>query len=176
MADKCLAKPSWSFFLLIGFYMRRINYDSATVNNPVFIEQRNISFQNNISLKTMRLGDLSWENCETHGRIVSLDQFGSRRAITDLFVMFIAWARKKASNVHKPPSKLAIVLISNIQSPLIVQWKVQNHNMKSSGHMHAQNFLIAERERSIYDSCRFDIGRFRAEQTNYERRLHLLTH
>ena len=39
--------------------------------------------------------------------------------------------------------------------------------------MHAQNFLIAERERSIYDSCRFDIGRFRAEQTNYERRLHL---
>ena len=134
MADKCLAKPSWRFFLLIGFYMRRINYDSATVNNPVFIEQRNISFQNNISLKTMSLGDLSWENCETHGRIVSLDQFGSRRAIADLFVMFIAWARKKASNVHKPPSKLAIVLISNIQSPLIVQWKVQNHNMKSSGH------------------------------------------
>ena len=35
-------------------------------------------------------------------------------------------------------------------------------------------FLIAERERSIYDSgpdsCRFDIGRFRAKPTNYERR------
>ena len=28
--------------------------------------------------------------------------------------------------------------------------------------MHAQHFLIAERERSIYDSCRFDIGRSRA--------------
>ena len=25
---------------------------------------------------------------------------------------------------------------------------------------------------TIHDSCRFDIGRFRAEPTNYERRLH----
>ena len=51
--------------------------DSATVNISVFIEQRNISFQNDISLKTMRLGVLSWEKLkhrETHGRIVSLDQ------------------------------------------------------------------------------------------------------
>ena len=38
--------------------------------------------------------------------------------------------------------------------------------------MHVQHFLIRERERSIYDSCRFDIGRFRAEPTNYERCLH----
>ena len=30
--------------------------------------------------------------------------------------------------------------------------------------MHAQHFLIAERERSIYDSCRFDIGRSRARR------------
>ena len=35
--------------------------------------------------------------------------------------------------------------------------------------MHAQHFLSTEREQSIYDSCRFDIGRFRAEPTNYER-------
>ena len=41
--------------------------------------------------------------------------------------------------------------------------------------MHVPHFLIAERERSIYDGSRFDIGRFRAEPTNYERRLHLLT-
>ena len=57
-----------------------------------FIEQRNISFHNDISLKTMRLGVLSGEklkNLETHGRIVSLDQLGIRRAIADLFVMFI---------------------------------------------------------------------------------------
>ena len=85
-------------------YMRRINYDSATVNISVFIEQRKISFQNDISLKTTRLGVLSWEklkNRETHGRIVSLDQLGSRRAVTDLFVMFIAWTGQKASKVHK---------------------------------------------------------------------------
>ena len=38
--------------------------------------------------------------------------------------------------------------------------------------MHVKHFLIRERERSIYDSCRFDIGRFRAEPINYERCLH----
>ena len=56
----------------------------AGVEPQTFSEKRNISFQNDI---------LSWEklkNCETHGRIVSLDQLGSRRAIADLFVKFIA--------------------------------------------------------------------------------------
>ena len=38
--------------------------------------------------------------------------------------------------------------------------------------MHVQHFFIRERELSIYDCCRFDIGRFLAEQTNYERFLH----
>ena len=50
---------------------------SATVDISVFIEQRNISLQNDISLKTIILGVLSWEKLkhrETHGRIVSLDQ------------------------------------------------------------------------------------------------------
>ena len=44
MADKCLAKPSRSLLQLaiLGVYIRRITYDSATVNNSVFIEQRNI--------------------------------------------------------------------------------------------------------------------------------------
>ena len=36
---------------ILGVGVRRINYDSATVNISVFIEQRNISFQNDISLK-----------------------------------------------------------------------------------------------------------------------------
>ena len=36
---------------ILGVCMRRSNYDSATVNNSVFIEQRNISFKNDISLK-----------------------------------------------------------------------------------------------------------------------------
>ena len=84
-----------------------INYDSTTVNIAVFIEQRNISFQNDISLKTMRLGVLLWEklkNRETQGRIVSLDHLGSRRAIyfiANLFIMFIVWMSQKASKVHK---------------------------------------------------------------------------
>ena len=84
-----------------------INYDSTTANIAVFIEQRNISFQNDISLKTMRLGVLLWEklkNRGTQGRIVSLDRLGSRRAIyfiANLFIMFIVWMSQKASKVHK---------------------------------------------------------------------------
>ena len=111
MADKWLSKPSRSLLQLaiLGVCMRRIKYDSATVNNSVFIEQRNISFQNDISLKkTMRLGVSSWKKLkhrEAHGRIVSLEQTGSRKAIADLFVIFIAWTSQKASKVHKLPSQ-----------------------------------------------------------------------
>ena len=88
-----------------GGYIMRISYDSATVNIFIFIEQRSISFQNDISLKNHEIGSLvvrkvKW-NCGTHGRIVSLDQLEGRRAIADLFVMFIAWTSQKASNVHK---------------------------------------------------------------------------
>ena len=43
---------------LAGFYMGRINHDSARVNISVFIEQRNISFQNEILLKATRFGVL----------------------------------------------------------------------------------------------------------------------
>ena len=45
---------------ILCIYMRRIiNYDRATVNISVLIQQRNITFQNDIFLKTMRLGVLS---------------------------------------------------------------------------------------------------------------------
>ena len=42
MANKSLAKPSRSHLQLaiLGVYTRRINYDSATVNISVFIEQK----------------------------------------------------------------------------------------------------------------------------------------
>ena len=43
---------------LAGVYMGRINHDSARVNISVFIEQRNILFQNEILLKTTRFGVL----------------------------------------------------------------------------------------------------------------------
>ena len=42
--------------------------------------------------------------------------------------------------------------------------------------MHAQHFLIAERERSMNGSCRVGIGGFRAEPTNYPRCLHPSEH
>ena len=73
-------------------------------------------------------------------------------------------------------SELAIVLIWNIQSPqednLSSCERYKVITSKAMGTMHAQHFLITERERSMYDSCRFDIGRFRAEPTNFERCLH----
>ena len=55
--------------------------DSATANISVFIEQRNISFQNDISLKTMKLGVFSREklkNLKTQGRIVTWTSLGVR--------------------------------------------------------------------------------------------------
>ena len=150
MADKCHAKPPWSLLLtalyhLVFVYMRRINYDSATVNIPIFIEQRNISFQNDISLKTMRLGVLSAEklkNRETHGRIVSLDQLGSWRAIADLFVMFIPWQVKKLQKFINVCLKVGysanLKHSKSTRRQLIAPWKCtkfeQNHNIKSSGH------------------------------------------
>ena len=72
---------------------KKKEFPSAGVEPQTFSEKINISFQNDISLKTMRLGVLSWKKLkirETHGRIVSLDQLGSRRAIAHLFVTFIA--------------------------------------------------------------------------------------
>ena len=41
VAKSLAACDSWN-------YMRKINYDSTTVNISVFIEQRNISFENDI--------------------------------------------------------------------------------------------------------------------------------
>ena len=139
----------------LGVYMRRITYDSATVNISVFIEQRNISFQHDISLTTMRLGVLSWEqlkNRETHGRIVSFDQL---REIADLFVMFIAWTSQKASKVHKLPLKVHMKTIV-----LCLLWNVQNQH-------------IAERQRSLATVVVLISGAFVRSRLIYERCLHL---
>ena len=59
LADGVVPRPNVVELAILVVYMRRINYDSATVNISVFIKQRNISFQKGISLKTMRLGVLS---------------------------------------------------------------------------------------------------------------------
>ena len=126
-------------------------YDWATVDISVLMQQRNISFQNDICLKTMRLGVLSWEQLksrETHGRIVSFDQL---REIADLFVMFIAWTSQKASKVPKLVSKLAIVLIWNIQSPHEDNRPVPPVKCTKSAHRGTAT--------NTRDSCRSDIGR-----------------
>ena len=59
LADGVVPGPNVVELAILVVYMRRINYNSATVNISVFIKQRNISFQKGISLKTMRLGVLS---------------------------------------------------------------------------------------------------------------------
>ena len=102
----------------------------------------------------------------THGRIVGLDHMW-----TSFFIN--AWMGQKASKLINVCLKLTIVLIWTIQSPhednlsSCERYKIIVTS-KGLGTMHAQHFLIAERELSIYDSCRFDIGRFCAEPTNYE--------
>ena len=123
--------------------MRWINYHSATVNISVFIEQRNIAFQSEISLKTMRfLGVLfsreSWDSRQNR-------ELG-RRAVADLFVVFIAWTSQKASKVHKRLSKLAIALIWNIQSRHEDNRPVTPVKCTISAHRGTG---------TIYDSCRF---------------------
>ena len=126
--------------------MRTINYDSATVNIFVFTEQRNISFQNDISLKTMGLhmGVVWWEkfkNRETHSRIASwrLDQLGRRRAI--LLMFSSCWSPGRVKTLQKfilSSSKLAIVLIWNIQSShkdnisSCERYKSSGHNARSA--------------------------------------------
>ena len=125
--------------------------------------------------KTMRLGVLSWEklkNRETHGRIVRLDQLGVEEQLL-IFSSCLSPGRvKKLEMFINFCLEVGHRLIWNIQSPhdirqLIVLWKVQTHNIKLDT-MHAQHFLIAERERSIFNTCRFDIGGFRSEPTDYE--------
>ena len=104
------------------------------------------------------------KNRETHGRIVSLHHLGesksncwSHRHVYRLDEL------KSFKNSSTSVSKLAIVLIWSIPSPhednLSSCERYKIITSKALGTMHAQHFLIAQRERSIYDSCRFDIGR-----------------
>ena len=185
MANKCNAKPSRSL-LLTALY--------TAWNSQLLHEGNQLRFSNSkhsrfywtkkhfISewyfTKNHELGVLSWEKLkkrETHGRIVSLDQLGSRRAIIDLFVTFIAWRVKKLQQfVNVCPKVGYSANLKHSKSTwrqLIAPWKGPGYKIitsKALNTMHAQHFLIAERERSTYDSCRFNVARFLAEPTNYE--------
>ena len=89
--------------------MRRITYDSATVNISVFIEQRNIIsewyFTKNYEIGSLvvRKVKTSWDSRQN--RELGPALLGSRRANADLFgVMFIAWTIQKASKTHNDHS------------------------------------------------------------------------
>ena len=109
-----------------------------------------------VSLQTMRLGVLPWERLKNRENLALGPPWESQsNAIADLFVMFIAWTSQKASKVHKILSqKLAIALISNIQSLHITEENLSSWEMfkiitsEALDTMHAQLFLMAERERS----------------------------
>ena len=126
-------------------------------------------------LKTMRLGVLSWGHLRKNHQ---LRPAWESKSNCWSFRYVYCPTSQKASKVRKrlrlSVSKLATVLIWNIQSPhednLSPHGRVQNHNINHQKlwACSALIVLIAERERSIYDSCRFDIGRFRAEPTNSE--------
>ena len=89
----------------------------------------------------MRKVKTSWDS-QQRNRKLGAASLGSRRAIADLFVLFI--------------SKLPIVLIWNIQSLQgnrpVTPLKCTKSAYRGTG--------------MIYDSCRFDIGRFRVEPTD----------
>ena len=72
-------------------YMRRINCDSGTVDISFFY----IYFAKNHEIGSLVVRKVEKSLESRQNRIVSLDQFGSRRAVADLLVMFIAWTSQK---------------------------------------------------------------------------------
>ena len=154
--------------------MRRINFDSTTVNISVLIRQRNISFRNDISLQTMRLGVLSWERLKNReNRELGPAWESQSNAIADMLSCLSPGRVKKLQKfINSCPKVGHSANLKHSKSTynwreLIVLWNVQNNNIKSFEH-NARSALLDGGTGAIYDSCRFDIGRFRAEPTNYK--------
>ena len=163
-----LLLPRFYFFALLFTSHRsslseRLEQATATVNISVFIEQRNISFQNDISLKTTRLGVLSCEklkHCETRGRIVSLDQLCL--GVEEQLLIFSAsclspgWVKKLQKFIN---FCLKVGHSSNFKHSRStwVHRPVTPVKCTKSAHRGTG---------TIYGSCRFDIKRFRVEPTD----------
>ena len=102
-----------------------------------------------------------WETCREKiwkiVRIMSLNQLGSRRAM-QLLIFLSCLSPGRVKKLQKfINSCLKVGHSANLkQSKSTCKWR-------ALGTMHAQHFLIAERE-----WYRFDIGLLRAEPTNYE--------
>ena len=108
----------------------------------------------------MRLGVLSWEklkNCESHDSIESSPG-----------------RLKKGSKIHKLLSQRWLIwnISNSTWRQLIVLWKVQNHNVRSSGH-NARSALLDRGTGKIYlRQLLFWHRKFSWDPTNYERCLH----
>ena len=116
-----------------------------------------------------------WESCREKGwkitRIVSLDQLGSRRAM-QLLIFLSCLSPRRVKKLQKfINSCLKVGHSANFKhSKSTYNWRLNLSSWEmfkiitseALDTMHAQLFLIA------VDSCRFDIGRFRAEPTNYK--------
>ena len=141
--------------------MRRINYDSATVNiNSVSIEQRNISFQNDISLKTMRLSWKKLKNRETHGRRAQQVAQQTSNPEEQLLIFSSCWSLGRVKKLQKFINFcLKVGHRANLKHSKSTwrPWSCDSVKCTKLAH-HGTG--------TIYDSCRFDIGRFRAEPSD----------
>ena len=119
--------------------MVRINYDSATVNISVFIQQRKILFQNDISLKTMRLGVLlreelnkSWDSRQNHELGVK-----EQLLLISLSCLSPGWVKKLQEFMKfclQVSHNANLTHSKSTWRQLTILWKLQNHNIESSGH------------------------------------------
>ena len=147
--------------------MRRINYDSATVNISVFIQQRNISFQNDISLKIMWLGVLSWEKLKNR-------ELGPAWGVTEQWL--ICSSCLSPGRVKKLQKFTTFCLkvghSVNLKYSKSTWRQLIANNMKSSGH-NAGSALVDRRTGTIdLRQLSFRYRAFSWKPTNYEVCLH----
>ena len=156
---------------ILCIYTRRINYNSSTVNISVFIQQRNISFHNYISLKTMRLGVLLWEKLKIHHTYCRNCELGPAWGVKEQLLISLSclspgWVKKIQKFINFCLKVCHSGNLKHIKSTWRQLTSCERYKIvtKALGAMHAQHFFIAEQERLIYDNCCFDIGHSRASQ------------
>ena len=148
---------------------------SWTVNVSVFIEQRNISFQNDISLKTMRLGVFLWEKLKIHHTYCRNCELGPAWEVKEQLLISLSclspgWVEKIQKFINFCLKVCHSGNLKHIKSTWRQLSSCERHKIvtKALGTMHAQHFFIAEQERLIYDSCCFWYWAFLCKPTDYE--------
>ena len=134
MADKCLAKPSQSLRLLLTVVhcnSRGLHEENQLRfgNSKHFLFFIYFAKNHEIGSLVVRKVEKSWESRQN--RTVSLDQFGSPRAVADLLVMFIAWTSQKDLFCLKVDRSANLNPSKSTWGQLIVLWNVQNQNLTS---------------------------------------------